>query len=317
MGGRTARDDEIETWVNDGWVLLDGLVDTDDIDRAYDDLFLLFPRPEKFHANPKKYWPAGKTDADLRRGYPELPEAGPAFRPEQHRWGREFPFYGNGELNKLSVHPSIVDFAERALATTDIRMYQVQCSAKYTGDANYEQPLHTDRNHSWLPARSGPPFWHVEMFLYLSDVSPGTAPTHFVSRRDAEGRSVNVPLIGNDDPEMYAREKGAPGVRGSLVAYRNETFHRAVNLTEPGGSRFLMNVSYKAASVDWIGYHSLQSRASHPGWAEMVAWMTPRQLELFGFPPPGHPVWDDDLLAATQEKYPDLDLTPWREALAG
>ena len=29
---------------------------------------------------------------------------------------------------------------------------------KYTGETNYEQPMHTDRNHSWLPAPSGPPF---------------------------------------------------------------------------------------------------------------------------------------------------------------
>ena len=42
---------------------------------------------------------------------------------------------------------------------------------------------------------------------------------------------------------------------------------------------------------------------------------TPRELELFGFPPPGHPIWDAALLDGTAERYPDLDLTPWRDAL--
>ena len=41
---------------------------------------------------------------------------------------------------------------------------------------------------------------------------------------------------------------------------------------------------------------------------------TPRELELFGFPPPGHPIWDAALLDGTAERYPDLDLTPWRDA---
>src|SRR6476619_2409681 len=77
---------------------------------------------------------------------------------------------GSGALNRLAVHPAIVDCAERALATTDIRLYQAHTAAKYTGETNYEQPMHTDRNHSWLPAPSGPPWWHLETFLYLSDV---------------------------------------------------------------------------------------------------------------------------------------------------
>jgi len=45
----------------------------------------------------------------------------------------------------------------RALGTTDLRIYQAQLSAKYAGDANFEQPMHTDRNHSWLPPRMEPP----------------------------------------------------------------------------------------------------------------------------------------------------------------
>ena len=42
---------------------------------------------------------------------------------------------------------------------------------------------------------------------------------------------------------------------------------------------------------------------------------TPRELELFGFPPPGHPVWDAALLDATAVRYPRLDLSPWRAAV--
>ncbi len=155
---RRATAAEVTTWDEHGWVLLDGLIDTDTIDAAARDLRYVFPQPARFHADPEGCRPAGRTDADLRFGHPPMPEHGPAFRPEQHRWNGQFPFYGAGGLNRLLVHPSIVDFVERALGTPELRLYQAQVSAKYTGDADYEQPLHTDDNHSYL-ARSDVPPW--------------------------------------------------------------------------------------------------------------------------------------------------------------
>jgi hypothetical protein len=315
MTGRYARDDEVAAWREDGWVLLEGLVATDDIDAATPDLKYVFPAPAKFHADPERYRPPGRSTAELRRGYPELPATGPAFRPEQHRFAAEFPFYGSGLLSRLCVHPSIVDFMERALGSTDLRVYQLGLSAKYAGDANFEQPMHTDRNHSFLPPRTEPPWWHVESFLYLSDVDEGTAPTHLVRRGDAVGRSVNSIFMPDNDPELYAHEQAAAGVRGSLLVYRPDVFHRGVDLTRPGSHRFLLNVSYKVAGNEWTGYHTVQSRATHPAWVQFVESVSPRTLELFGFPPPGHPVWNEELIDATKEKYPNLDVGPWRRAL--
>jgi hypothetical protein len=303
---RRARDDEIAKWHDDGWVLLDALIGAEEIDAVHDAMFRYFPRPEKYHANPERF--VGTTNDQMRRGYPKLPETGPAFRPEQFRWRAEWPMHDAAALNRLFVHPAIVDFVERVLGTSDIRMYQAQLSAKYQGEANYEQPLHTDRNHSYLPPE---PNSHVEMFLYLSDVDDDCMPTHFVDAPDATGYSPHVPFVAPGDP-LYEKEHAATGPRGSLLAYRNDTFHRAVDLTKPHGARFLLNVSYKRADIEWIGYHTVQSRATHPAFVEFVEQSTPRELELIGFPPPGHPAWNDELLDATQQRYPNLDLTPWR-----
>ena len=77
MSGRFARDDEVAAWREDGWVLLEDLVDADEIDAAAADLRYVFPLPEKFHADPERYRPPGRSDADLRRGYPEMPDNGP------------------------------------------------------------------------------------------------------------------------------------------------------------------------------------------------------------------------------------------------
>jgi hypothetical protein len=105
-------------------------------------------------------------------------------------------------------------------------------------------------------------------------------------------------------------------VRGSYLAYRNDVWHRAVDLTASGGSRFLLNVSFKVAGVDWIGYHSWQSKAQSPDLVAFIEGSTPRELALLGFPEPGDPIWTPELLDATAHEYPGLDLGPWRDALA-
>jgi hypothetical protein len=122
-------------------------------------------------------------------------------------------------------------------------------------------------------------------------------------------------VMPDGDPELYALEKGAAGVRGSYLAYRPDVFHRAVQLAEPGGSRFLLNVSYRTAGQDWIGYHTSQSKSTSSEWIHFVENSTPHELALFGFPLPGHPIWNTALLDATQRFYRKLDLTPWRSAL--
>lgn len=315
MTSRFARDDEVAAWSDDGWVLLEGLIDTDAVDAAAVDLLEVFPTPADYHADPE-----GVTETWL--GRPPVSRAayvwqptGPGFRPEQHRWSSQFALPGSGVLNRMFVHPSIVDFAERALESRDLRLYQASVSAKYAGLTNYEQPMHTDRNHSWLPARVAP-FLHVESFLYLSDVDEDCAPTHLVSLRDSDGRPTTIPLVmPGKDPGLYAAERPAAGPRGSLLAYRPDVFHRGVNLTKPGGSRCLLNVSFRRTGHDWIGFHAQQSRSTSPDWVAFVEQCTPRELELFGFPPPGHPIWDAALIDATAWLYPKLDLTPWRDAL--
>jgi hypothetical protein len=71
-------------------------------------------------------------------------------------------------------------------------------------------------------------------------------------------------------------------------------------------------VAFKNAKVEWIGYDTQQSRSTGTEWTVFVEGSTPRELALFGWPAPGHPVWTERLLARTHERYPALDLGPWR-----
>ena len=315
MGSRVATDDELATWRDEGWVLLDGLVGPDEIDAAAEDLHLLFPTSAAYHADPE-----GETAR--RRGHPLepaeafiWPEEGPGFRAEQHRWAGLFPFGSTGALDRLCVHPSVVDFAERALESADIRLYQAQASAKYAGLTNYEQPMHTDRNHSWLPAVGAPPWRNLTGFLYLSDVTAEENPTLLVPLSDSAGVTSPYPVVlPGMDRALYAAERPAVGPRGSYLAYRSDVWHRGSAFGGAGTARFTLALAFKRAGQDWIGYDAQQSRSTGPEWTQFVEGSSPRQLELFGFPPPGHPVWDEALLERTALRYPKLDLTPWRAA---
>jgi len=321
VSGRRATDAEITAWQEDGWVLLEGLVGTEEIDAAEEDLRLLFPSPEEYHADP-----VGVTER--WQGHPKpkqedyvWPEDGPGFRPEQQRWMGAFPFAGRGALSRLCVHPSLVDFAERALGSTDIRLYQAHASAKYAGLTNYEQPMHTDRNHSWLPAGTRSPWWNIEGFLYLTDVTDDDNPTRLVSVRDSTAAAENPlaaqygVLLPGMEPDLYPLERPAPGRRGSYLAYRSDVYHRGAPFGSPHGARVVVGVAWKHAGQDWIGYDTQQSVSTSPAWTTFVEGSTPRELELFGFPAPGHPIWDEHLLERTALRYPKLDLGPWRANL--
>jgi hypothetical protein len=314
MGARTATDDEVERWRDHGWVLIEGLVGTDEIDAALEDLHQIFPTAEQYHADPE-----GETVRRLgvppaHEGSSSGPTRDPASETNNIAGSSFFPFPGTGALNRLVVHPGIVDFAERALATTDLRVYQTGVSAKYTGITNYEQPMHTDRNHSWLPAVSEAPWWHIEGFLYLSDVSATANPTHLVSVRDSVGRPTTVPLDHARwrPGDLRAREGGrrCPRLVPGLPPRRLSPGRPAC--PSRAGSRFLLNVSYRIAGQDWIGYHTMQSKSPPHRLDPLRREFDSPPVGPLRIPAAGPSDLDAALIDATQRFYPKLDLDPWR-----
>ena len=287
-----------ELWRTRGWVVVHDLVPTADIDHAVEELWNLYPKPEDFHRDQDAQAAFGaKTYAGFT--FPRAQDEGAAFRADQFLGHTLFP-YASHRLNRLNVHPNVVGFAKRAMGHADLRIYQARIWGKYTGVVNYEQPFHQDRNHNVVPDRLEPGWWNMEGFLYLSDVDPDVAPTEVL------GTGATPPDIG---------VTSAAGRRGTYLAYRPDVWHRGVDLTREGGSRFLMNIGFKRAGHDWIGYDAVQPVSVRPDWIEFAASCSPEELALFGAPLPGHDYWTPALVDALEQRYPGIDARPWRDAL--
>ena len=106
-----------------------------------------------------------------------------------------------------------------------------------------------------------------------------------------------------------------PACAGRTSRYRSDVWHRGSAFGAPGTARFNIGLAFKRAEHDWIAYDTQQSRSTGTAWTRFVEGSTPRELDLFGFPQPGHPIWDESLLEETAGRYPKLDLSPWKAAL--
>src|ERR1700676_139513 len=133
-----------------GFCLIEGFLSPDELDAAQRALWLHFPKPGEFFADPSRY---------------------PEYNGDQFGGVREFP-YRSWDLNHLAFHPDLVDAVERYLGTTDLHLYKVELWAKYGGAADYDQPLHRDYgSHSLVVPRVDGRYQQLTTFIFLSDVT--------------------------------------------------------------------------------------------------------------------------------------------------
>lgn len=290
-------------WRTEGWALAESLIPRDVVDQACDEL-----RNADLALTTG---PARRADAHVRRN-----RRGAGFRVEQFDGTTLFPVPSCPVLNRLFVDEHLIGLARRILGDDDLRIYQSRVWSKYGDHTNYEQTLHRDGNHSLIPIRNEPGWWHLECFVYLNDVdATNGAPRLVPNAPGASGIGYGPARSRDDAPELYDREVGAAGPAGSVLTYRSDVWHRGVDL-ESGTERHVGVVAFRPASVDWIGFDAHAPLISSADFAEFVGSCTPEELALFGIPRPGHEYWTAEVLDIMAKTYPDLDLDPWRKALA-
>lgn len=283
-------------WENDGWCVLERFLPTEVLAAAQEGLEREFPSAGDF--------------ADERE-----PQRNAPFRTDSHAVMPRFPFE-HAAFNDLVLHDRLIDLAEEFLGLTDLRLYQAALSAKYSGGAESdEQLLHADYgNHTLVVPRAEVGYQHLELFVYLSDVTADAA-TRMVSRRLTDHIPVERTYLSlNDYADLYDAEIPAVGPAGSVLAYRPDVYHRGIRMTAPRSARFMLHVSFKPAGTDWLGSQAWPGAAEGMAWHRFANRASVRQLSALGFPPPGHPYWNEMTLAGVAARYPGLDMTPWRRA---
>lgn len=284
-------------WENDGWCVLEHWLPDDVVSAAREALGQVFPNSEDFAA-----------DRDPERNAP--------FRTDSHAVMPRFPFESPA-FNELVLHDRLIDLAEEFLALTDLRLYQGMLSAKYSGGAQSDdQLLHVDYgNHTLVVPRSDAGYQHLELFVYLSDVTADTAATRMVSRRLTGDIPIERTYLSlSEYRHLYEAEVPAEGPAGSVLAYRPDVYHRGVGMAAPASARFMLHVSFKPVQTDWLGSQAWPGAAEDLAWHRFANGASVRQLSALGFPPPGHLYWNEQTLAGVAARYPGLDMTPWREA---
>jgi Phytanoyl-CoA dioxygenase (PhyH) len=271
-----------------GFALFEGFLDASELRDAQDALWLHYPRPDDFFADPDRY--------------PELAN-------DQFAGVLEFP-YKSWDLNRLAFHPDLVDAAERYLRTRELHLYKVELWAKYSGAADYDQPLHRDYgSHSLVVPRRDHTYEQITTFIYLSDVGPDDGPTRIVGS-DRGDLVPWTPLyigFGEHSDDEFA----ATGPAGSLLIYRTDILHRGSNLTGERCARFSLLADYQARGTTWAGKMSWPKQ-SPQRWAKLIPQCTARERDLFGFPRPGDPYWNDQTLADVALRYPGMDTDAYR-----
>ena len=305
MGQPRFTSKDVEAWRRDGVVLIRDFFTREEVAAVNADFATVFERS------------AGADQAMIRKKEGEIGR----FHDAQFKTLEAAPFDCSPALNLIGVHPALIAFAKQALRTDAVHLYQCQAWAKFTGDADYDQPFHCDYVNHTLTAPSEDAAKNcVTIFSYFTDVSEEHGPTHYVTRTDSAKVAGPEATLEREPAaqktlqqalQKYERSSASPA--GTAMAYTIDVYHRATNLTAPNGFRYAVMACFKKAGDESIGFHAWQFHHTRP-WHHIFEHASPEQLACFGVQPPGDPFWTETTLARAQARYPGWDLTPYRAA---
>jgi ectoine hydroxylase-related dioxygenase (phytanoyl-CoA dioxygenase family) len=284
-------DAQVAEWHEHGYVLVPDFLSGEQLDAARDNAYRYFPTAAEYYAAPQRY--------------KNLPR------------DAQFPFAGDA-LNNISTGAELVGAARRIVGSDDVFLTQSLLWAKYAGRGDWEQPHHVDyQNNSLVVPSDAPGFRQTGSILYLEDVTLELGPTYLVPRGASRGQSL-VPAAppADDVPHLYRAERPVLAKAGTIMLYDMQTFHRGSGLRAAQGIRLTFHNVFRAAGCEWMGWRAWPHEGLTAEMRRFVEQATPEQLGVIGFPRPGHPYWNEQTLAGVQARYPRLDMSVFRAAVA-
>ncbi len=282
-------DDFLDSVRTHGFAIMPGFLSADEVESAHDALFEIYPRPEQYFADPESY-----------RHLVASQFSGLTNAPFQSR-----------TLNRLAVHPDLVDAAERFCGTADLQVYKIELWAKYSGTVDYDQPHHRDYgNHNMVVPRADGRWPQFTSFILLSDVTEDDGPTQVVPRAVGDREPMTPAMV---EPGRFVDDEvPVVGPAGTLFSYTTDVFHRGSAMTGHERSRFALLSDFSARGFPWMGKMAWPNSGNQRAWVEMITHASVRERDLFGFPPPGHEYWNEQTVHDVGRRYKGMDMEPYR-----
>ena len=321
--GLVLTPEQVRQFREEGYLLIHGIWPQELVDRAVDAMRELHPNKA-----------AGEPDAPPSRG---VTRAG------------QFPYH-NSVLNEMNLHPRFLTAVGQLLDVPEeeIRLTQSMVGAKQGTETpdpaevapkswmnpRGDQPIHLDfgNNTVLFPARSaghwGAPE-DVQGIPYFTnwEESGGGGTTIVPGLRHSIDSRLDA---GIDDPAelLYDNELQVGYSKGSILLYQLGTWHRGTPV-QLGGMRRSGHFCFRTAEADWVGgdvgvgaptakaVHQLSVDAEVPEFEAdaFLSGLSPAQRCTIGFPKVGSRYWTEETIAATAERYPTMDMSPYVEGL--
>jgi ectoine hydroxylase-related dioxygenase (phytanoyl-CoA dioxygenase family) len=289
-------EDDYEHWRRHGYVVVQLLTD-EEVSAARDEIDEYFPTWDEYVRRPRWF---RHTIGSATRA------------PGQ---GAEFPYAGSA-LNKTTINPDYIAFAERVIGTDRLMLSHGQLGGKYAGTRDFEQELHRDYgNNTLVVPRPDSEIADLPMIVYYTDVTVDLSPTYVVSQEITRDLPLTPRNLSRDKhAEYYEQEVPVTVPAGGAVIYSMNTFHRGSALRATEGLRFAQNVGLRRIDASWTGQVTFQHEGGRPEMDAFLESASPRERELVGFPRAGDPYWDKLTVDAVGARYPGMDMTPYRDA---
>ena len=166
----------LEAWRTHGGVLIERFFTAPEVQAVHDDFVTVFGTDRGRHAPLER---DGKFDSDQFSAFEAI------------------PFDCSPALNLIGVHPELMRFARAAMGTDRVHLYQCQAWAKYTCEADYNQPFHCDfSNHTLTVPAENDHLNSVTILCYFTDVTEAHGPMHYVTRTDSNRVADRRPAPG-------------------------------------------------------------------------------------------------------------------------
>ena len=180
-----------------------------------------------------------------------------------------------------------------------------------------DQQMHMDfGNHTLAYPSSDRRYWQTTYLVYYTEATEDHAPTAVVSWENYKDE-LHWPIIHSrrKRPDLHEKEELAIVPAGSVLAYSTRTYHRGTAMKGDAG-RVAHFISYSPKDCPWVGIVSWPTQGVKDSYHRWIETSSIEEREMLGFPPAAHDYWTEEMIEGVQARFPGLDVSSYREALA-